>query len=34
MICVFTEFEINVVIVFQNDHLVTENFPILLTRED
>ncbi|XP_065161488.1 vacuolar protein sorting-associated protein 26C [Atheta coriaria] len=27
------EFEINIVIVFQDDHLVTENFPILLTRE-
>ncbi|XP_017775160.1 PREDICTED: Down syndrome critical region protein 3 homolog [Nicrophorus vespilloides] len=27
------EFEINIVVVFQDDHLVTENFPILLTRE-
>jgi len=26
------EFEINVVIVFQDDHLVTENFPVKLTR--
>ncbi|XP_018331186.1 Down syndrome critical region protein 3 isoform X2 [Agrilus planipennis] len=27
------EFEVNIVIVFYNDHLVTENFPIILTRE-
>lgn len=27
------EFEINIVIVFQDDHLITENFPIVLTRE-
>ncbi|KAJ1521223.1 hypothetical protein ONE63_002909 [Megalurothrips usitatus] len=26
------EFEVNIVIVFQDDHLVTENFPIRLTR--
>ena len=26
------EFEVNIVIVFQDDHLVTENFPITLTR--
>jgi len=26
------EFEVNIVIVFQDDHLVTENFPIKLTR--
>lgn len=26
------EFEVNIVIVFQDDHLVTENFPIVLTR--
>ncbi|XP_052806911.1 vacuolar protein sorting-associated protein 26C-like [Mya arenaria] len=26
------EFEVNVVIIFQDDHLVTENFPIKLTR--
>ncbi|XP_046400677.1 vacuolar protein sorting-associated protein 26C isoform X2 [Ischnura elegans] len=26
------EFEVNVVILFQDDHLVTENFPIVLTR--
>lgn len=26
------EFEINIVLVFQDDHLVTENFPIKLTR--
>lgn len=28
----FSEFEINIVIVFQDDHLVTNNFPIVLTR--
>jgi len=27
------EFEINLVIIFENDYLVTENFPIILTRE-
>lgn len=27
------EFEINLVVIFQDDHLVTENFPISLTRE-
>ncbi|XP_022904115.1 vacuolar protein sorting-associated protein 26C isoform X2 [Onthophagus taurus] len=27
------EFELNIVIIFQDDHLVTENFPIMLTRE-
>ena len=27
------EFEVNVVVIFQDDHLVTENFPITLTRE-
>ncbi len=27
------EFEINLVVIFQDDHLVTENFPITLTRE-
>ena len=26
------EFEVNVVVIFQDDHLVTENFPIKLTR--
>jgi len=26
------EFEVNIVIVFQNDHLINENFPIQLTR--
>ncbi len=26
------EFEINIVVIFQDDHLVTENFPIKLTR--
>ena len=26
------EFEVNIVVVFQDDHLVTENFPIKLTR--
>ncbi|KAK2179996.1 hypothetical protein NP493_463g02025 [Ridgeia piscesae] len=26
------EFDVNIVIVFQDDHLVTENFPIKLTR--
>ena len=26
------EFEVNIVIIFQDDHLVTENFPIKLTR--
>ena len=26
------EFEINIIIVFQDDHLVTENFPIKLLR--
>ena len=26
------EFEVNIVVVFQDDHLVTENFPITLTR--
>ncbi|XP_063233764.1 vacuolar protein sorting-associated protein 26C [Bacillus rossius redtenbacheri] len=26
------EFEVNIVIVFQDDHLITENFPIVLTR--
>jgi len=26
------EFEVNVVVVFENDHLVSENFPIILTR--
>ena len=27
------EFEVNIVVIFQDDHLVTENFPITLTRE-
>ncbi|CAH0546368.1 unnamed protein product [Brassicogethes aeneus] len=27
------EFEVNIVIVFQDDHLVTNNFPIILVRE-
>ena len=27
------EFEVNIVVIFQDDHLVTENFPIILTRE-
>jgi len=27
------EFEVNVVVIFQDDHLVTENFPITLIRE-
>lgn len=27
------EFEVNLVVIFQDDHLVTENFPITLTRE-
>ncbi|XP_073995277.1 vacuolar protein sorting-associated protein 26C [Rhodnius prolixus] len=26
------EFEVNVVVIFENDHLVSENFPIILTR--
>ncbi|KAL1124608.1 hypothetical protein AAG570_001232 [Ranatra chinensis] len=26
------EFEVNVLVIFENDHLVTENFPIVLTR--
>jgi len=26
------EFEVNIVIVFSDDHLVSENFPIKLTR--
>ncbi|KAJ9576953.1 hypothetical protein L9F63_006479, partial [Diploptera punctata] len=26
------EFEINIVIIFQDDHLITENFPVILTR--
>ncbi|KAF4523834.1 hypothetical protein B566_EDAN008069 [Ephemera danica] len=26
------EFEVNIVVVFQDDHLITENFPIVLTR--
>lgn len=26
------EFEVNIVIVFTDDHLVSENFPIKLTR--
>jgi len=29
---VFAEFEINIVVVFTDDHLVSENFPIKLTR--
>ncbi|WAR04255.1 VP26C-like protein [Mya arenaria] len=29
---IFPQFEVNVVIIFQDDHLVTENFPIKLTR--
>lgn len=28
-----SEFEVNIVIVFQDDHLVTNNFPILLVRD-
>ena len=28
----FSDFEINVVVVFRDDHLVTENFPIKLVR--
>lgn len=27
-----SEFEVNIVVVFHDDHLVTENFPIKLTR--
>ncbi|GLV33730.1 uncharacterized protein CBL_11384 [Carabus blaptoides fortunei] len=27
------EFEVNIVIVFNDDHLITENFPIILTRD-
>ncbi|XP_023028089.1 vacuolar protein sorting-associated protein 26C isoform X2 [Leptinotarsa decemlineata] len=27
------EFEINIVMIFQNDHLITNNFPIVLVRE-
>ncbi|KAK9731913.1 Vacuolar protein sorting-associated protein 26 [Popillia japonica] len=27
------EFELNIVIVFEDDHLISENFPIILTRE-
>lgn len=30
---VFSEFEVNVVVVFQNDHLITNNFPITLVRD-
>lgn len=30
--CIVAEFEVNVAIIFQDDHLVTENFPITLTR--
>ncbi|CAB3363027.1 Hypothetical predicted protein [Cloeon dipterum] len=26
------EFEVNIVVIFQDDHLITENFPIVLTR--
>ncbi|XP_069677159.1 vacuolar protein sorting-associated protein 26C isoform X1 [Periplaneta americana] len=26
------EFEVNIVIIFQDDHLITENFPVVLTR--
>jgi hypothetical protein len=33
MLCyLFSEFEVNIVIIFENDHLVTENFPITLKR--
>lgn len=28
-----SEFEVNIVIVFQDDHLVTNNFPIVLVRD-
>lgn len=28
----FLEFEVNVVIIFEDNHLITENFPIVLTR--
>ena len=31
-IFVVSEFEMNIVTVFADDHLVTENFPIKLTR--
>jgi len=32
-VCVlFSEFEVNIVIIFQDDHLITENFPVVLTR--
>ena len=31
-VCFVLEFDVNIVIVFQDDHLVTENFPIKLTR--
>ena len=31
-VCFFAEFEVNIVIVFHDDHLVSENFPIKLTR--
>ncbi|KAJ8922342.1 hypothetical protein NQ315_004285 [Exocentrus adspersus] len=27
------EFEVNIVVVFENDHLITNNFPIILVRE-
>lgn len=28
----FSEFEVNLIVVFEDDYLVTENFPIILTR--
>lgn len=28
----FTEFEVNLIVVFEDDYLVTENFPIILNR--
>lgn len=30
--CPFLEFEVNVVIVLHDDHLITENFPLKLCR--
>jgi hypothetical protein len=32
MCIIFSEFEVNIVVIFQDDHLITENFPIVLTR--
>ncbi len=30
----FAEFEVNIVVVFNDDYLITENFPITITRFD